>query len=371
MTELISGRKISELVEITDPSEISDDLLVPVLDVNQRNRRVRVGGILRKVPLANHDQAGIIRLAGDLGGTANSPTVPGLSEKAPLDSPEFTGTPMVPTASFGSETEQAANTEFVQLAIDAAAPSDATAQQRGLVRLTCDLGGTADCPTVPGLECKAPIDSPEFRGSPTAPTPPVGDASTRLATTAFVQRFGTSVPDATTTSKGKIQLAGDLAGTAAAPTVPGLASKAPIDSPHLTGTPTAPSPPVQTVSDQVATTQFVRQAISQYACPRHYIERISGQIEVLRNKNYIVDYQALYRYKIKSLLLKLVTGTCKVTAAINGVAIAELTDVEPENSDTIVTLTEETIVEVGQTLSLLISDVSTAEDLIFRFGLER
>jgi len=32
-------------------------------------------------------------------------------------------------------------------------------------------------------------------------------------------------PDATTTSKGKIQLAGDLAGTSAAPTVPALASK--------------------------------------------------------------------------------------------------------------------------------------------------
>lgn len=35
-----------------------------------------------------------------------------------------------------------------------------------------------------------------------------------------------SVPDATTSAKGIVQLAGDLAGTAAAPTVPGLASKA-------------------------------------------------------------------------------------------------------------------------------------------------
>lgn len=37
---------------------------------------------------------------------------------------------------------------------------------------------------------------------------------------------GGSVPDATTTTKGIIQLAGDLAGTASAPTVPGLAGKA-------------------------------------------------------------------------------------------------------------------------------------------------
>lgn len=36
---------------------------------------------------------------------------------------------------------------------------------------------------------------------------------------------GGTAPDATTTTKGSIQLAGDLAGTAAAPTVPGLATK--------------------------------------------------------------------------------------------------------------------------------------------------
>lgn len=36
---------------------------------------------------------------------------------------------------------------------------------------------------------------------------------------------GGSAPDATTTSKGVVQLAGDLAGTAVAPTVPGLAAK--------------------------------------------------------------------------------------------------------------------------------------------------
>ena len=36
----------------------------------------------------------------------------------------------------------------------------------------------------------------------------------------------TPTPDATSSTKGSIQLAGDLAGTAAAPTVPGLATKA-------------------------------------------------------------------------------------------------------------------------------------------------
>lgn len=43
-------------------------------------------------------------------------------------------------------------------------------------------------------------------------------------------------PDATTTSKGVVQLAGDLGGTAAAPTVPALANLAPLASPTFTGT---------------------------------------------------------------------------------------------------------------------------------------
>ena len=43
---------------------------------------------------------------------------------------------------------------------------------------------------------------------------------------------GAGAPDATTTAKGSVQLAGDLAGTAASPTVPALASKAPLTHSH-------------------------------------------------------------------------------------------------------------------------------------------
>jgi hypothetical protein len=52
-------------------------------------------------------------------------------------------------------------------------------------------------------------------------------ASGHLATKAYVDANagGGSTPDATTTTKGKLQLAGDLGGTADAPTVPALATK--------------------------------------------------------------------------------------------------------------------------------------------------
>lgn len=41
-----------------------------------------------------------------------------LSAKAPLASPEFTGTPLVPTANAGTNTTQAASTAFVKTAVD-------------------------------------------------------------------------------------------------------------------------------------------------------------------------------------------------------------------------------------------------------------
>lgn len=44
----------------------------------------------------------------------------------------------------------------------------------------------------------APVESPEFTGAPTAPTPPAGDNSTKIATTAFVKG---AVDDATSVAQ--------------------------------------------------------------------------------------------------------------------------------------------------------------------------
>jgi hypothetical protein len=61
----------------------------------------------------------------------------------------------------------------------------------------------------------------------TASTQTSTDNSTKLATTAFVQlATAGGVIDASTSTKGKLKLAGDLAGTADLPTVPGLLLKA-------------------------------------------------------------------------------------------------------------------------------------------------
>jgi hypothetical protein len=63
---------------------------------------------------------------------------------------------------------------------------DADATTKGILKLAGDLGGTASLPTVPGLAAKAPLASPTFTGTPSAPTPSPADNSTKLATTAYV-----------------------------------------------------------------------------------------------------------------------------------------------------------------------------------------
>jgi hypothetical protein len=78
------------------------------------------------------------------------PTSTDLNAKAPLASPNFTGIPLAPTASAGTNTTQLATTAFVQ-----------------------------------GI-----LNGPTFTGVPAAPTASAGTNTTQLATTAFVQAEG-------------------------------------------------------------------------------------------------------------------------------------------------------------------------------------
>lgn len=74
----------------------------------------------------------------------------------------------------------------------------------------------------------APINSPTFTGTPTAPTPATNDNSQKLATTAYVQ----------------------------------AQSFAPLNSPGFTGNPTAPTQATGNNSTRLATTAFVQTALS-------------------------------------------------------------------------------------------------------------
>ena len=141
-----------------------------------------------------------------------------LADKADLASPTFTGTPSAPTATAGTNTTQIATTAFVKTACDAISASLAAALKfKGVVANLTELEAIVDPAngdvyqvTNPGtgktnaefaydgtswvelgtevdLSGYAPIASPAFTGTPTAPTPTSGDDSTKIATTAYVQ----------------------------------------------------------------------------------------------------------------------------------------------------------------------------------------
>lgn len=114
------------------------------------------------------------------------------------------------------------------------------------------------------LNAYAPLASPALTGTPTAPTAEQGDSSTTLATTAFVNaailRLIGAAPGALDTLEELANALGDDPNFATTMTNL-IAEKAPLASPALTGTPTAPTPESGDSSTKIATTAFVADAV--------------------------------------------------------------------------------------------------------------
>ncbi|EEW3184457.1 phage tail protein [Escherichia coli] len=114
-------------------------------------------------------------------------------------------------------------------------------------------------------DTKAPIESPSLTGTPTAPTAAQGTNSTQIANTAFVKAAITALING---APGTLDTLKEIA--AAINNDPNfsttinnaLALKAPLASPALTGVPTAPTAAQGTNNTQIATTAYVRAAIS-------------------------------------------------------------------------------------------------------------
>lgn len=70
------------------------------------------------------------------------------------------------------------------------------------------------------VEGAAPIDSPAFVNTPTAPTPPVGDTSTRLATMEAISQATGAQPRATLKAAGDYLVPDNIAYVVAKKTVP-------------------------------------------------------------------------------------------------------------------------------------------------------
>lgn len=108
-------------------------------------------------------------------------------------------------------------------------------------------------------------ESPTFTGTPKAPTPAAGNNTTQVATTAFVQAALTAIINdapATLDTLKEIAVAINNDPKFSTTINNALALKAPLSSPALTGTPTAPTAAQSVNNTQIATTAFVKSAIA-------------------------------------------------------------------------------------------------------------
>ncbi|EIQ71228.1 phage tail fiber repeat family protein [Escherichia coli EPEC C342-62] len=151
---------------------------------------------------------------------------------------------------------------------------DASTTQKGLVQLSSETNSDSETmaatpkavKSVKDLaDTKAPIESPSLTGTPTAPTAAQGTNSTQIANTAFVKAAITALingaPGTLDTLK-EIAAAINNDQNFSTTINNALALKAPLASPALTGVPTAPTAAQGTNNTQIATTAYVRAAIS-------------------------------------------------------------------------------------------------------------
>ncbi|MCI3346257.1 tail fiber protein, partial [Escherichia coli] len=186
--------------------------------------------------------------------------------KAPIESPSLTGTPTAPTAAQGTNSTQIANTAFVKAAITALI-NGAPGTLDTLKEIAAAINNDPNFSTTinNALALKAPLASPALTGIPTAPTAAQGTNNTQIANTAFVKAAITALING---APGTLDTLKEIA--AAINNDPNysttinnaLALKAPLASPALTGVPTAPTAAQGTNNTQIATTAYVRAAIS-------------------------------------------------------------------------------------------------------------
>ncbi|MGE1486061.1 phage tail protein [Escherichia coli] len=202
------------------------------------------------------------------------------TQYAPKHNPTLTGEPKAPTPPAGNNTTRIATTAFIQAAITALI-NGAPATLDTLKEIAAAINNDPKFSTTinNALALKAPLSSPTLTGEPKAPTPPAGNNTTRIATTAFIQAAITAlINGAPATLDTLKEIAAAIPATldtlkeiaAAINNDPkfsttinnALALKAPLSSPALTGTPTAPTAAQSANNTQIATTAFVKSAIA-------------------------------------------------------------------------------------------------------------
>jgi hypothetical protein len=162
---------------------------------------------------------------------------------APLASPTFTGVPLAPQAALNTNTNQLATCSYVMAQL-AAGITSFNGRTGAVTLLLADVTGVGG----------APLASPTFTGTPQSTTPPAADNSARIATTAYT--LAAIAANAVASFNGRVGAvtlqANDLSAVGGAL----------LAGPAFTGAPTAPTAVAGTSTTQLATTQFVANALA-------------------------------------------------------------------------------------------------------------
>ena len=193
----------------------------------------------------------------------SSATQTALDAKAPLASPALTGTPTAPTATAGTNTTQVATTAFVGQAVADLVGTAAEALNT-LGELSDALADDPNFATTiaTSIGTKAPINSPTFTGTVTLPSGTVTSGMILDGTIATADIADSAITSAKiadgTIVDADINASAAIAQSKVADLTTDLGLKAPLASPALTGTPTAPTAAANTNTTQVATTAFAK-----------------------------------------------------------------------------------------------------------------
>ncbi|AXF61187.1 phage tail protein [Leclercia sp. W6] len=253
-------------IDASDPKNIVAELVIPP----------DAGGFWVR-EMALYDAAGTLLAVGNMAETYKPSLSEGAGRKMVIRMVIAVSEVNAITITMDTSTVMATQ-DYVDSEIDKHAKSrnhpDATLTAKGFTQLSSSTTSTSETlaatpkavkTVMDATNLKAPLASPALTGKPTAPTAAQTASDTQIATTAFVKA---AIDALINSSPGALDTLGELAAALgndpnfATTMVNALAAKAPLASPTLTGTPTAPTA-AQTVSNtQIATTAFVKAAIA-------------------------------------------------------------------------------------------------------------
>lgn len=255
-------------IDASDPKNIVVELVIPP------EKPETSGFWIREMAL--YDAAGTLLAVGNMAETYKPSLSEGAGRKMVIRMVIAVSEVNAITITMDTSTVMATQ-DYVDSEIDKHAKSrnhpDATLTAKGFTQLSSSTTSASETlaatpkavkTVMDEAKLKAPLASPALTGTPTAPTATAGNNSQQLANTQFVM---TAIAALVNSSPGSLDTLSELAAALgndpnfATTMLNALAAKAPLASPALTGTPTAPTA-AQTVSNaQIATTAYVKTAI--------------------------------------------------------------------------------------------------------------